>query len=299
MCGFVGMVSPSTEGVAAEIHTALQCIQHRGQDSAGIATMDARGETFHMRRGLGTAAQALGPAEIAALPGPIGVGHVRYPTIGRGKLEDAQPFFYRQPGILMAHNGNVTNYAELRASLATRSIHLLSQCDVEPALCEMADALMAKRRAHHRLEDAVLALEEVQRRVRGAYSIVATLMLDDRPTLVVMRDRHGIRPAAVGRRPDGSWLAASESVAFDALGFEQIVGPQGGEVMFLRAGEEPILRRLGSEAPSPPAPCVFEQIYFARPDAVIGGRGVYETRLALGQKSSPSASPKSASPPTW
>ena len=281
MCGFVGMVAPPDQtSVAAEIHTALMCIQHRGQDSAGIATMDDRGATFHMRRGLGTASQALDRRDLDALAGPIGVGHVRYPTIGRGRLEDAQPFFYRQPGILMAHNGNITNYAELKDSLAERSIHLLSSCDVEPALCELADALMRRRSARHSLDDTVAALQQMQGRVRGAYSLAAALMIDGRPTLVVVRDPRGIRPAVIGRRDDGAWLVASESVAFAVLGFSRIEGPAAGEAVFLRAGEEPIVRRLdeGSDG----APCIFEYIYFARPDAVMEGRGVYEVRLALG-----------------
>jgi len=283
MCGFVGLVAGADGDpgvVAAEIHIALQAIQHRGQDSAGIATMDARGTQFVMRRGLGVASRALGPQDLTALVGPIGVGHVRYPTIGRGTLEDAQPFFYRQPGILMAHNGNVTNYRELRDALAQRSIHLLSHCDVEPALCELADALMRLRSAHHTLDDAVVALGDMQQRVNGAHSIVAALMLDGEPTLVVVRDPNGIRPAVIGRRADGAWLAASESVALDALGFDPALEAPAGKAVFLRAGQEPVVRSL-SQAER--APCVFEFIYFARPDAVMEQRSVYEVRLALGQ----------------
>jgi amidophosphoribosyltransferase len=229
---------------------------------------------------LGIAAQALGADDLSALEGPIGVGHVRYPTIGRGKLEDAQPFFYRQPGILMAHNGNVTNYDQLRQSLQQRSIHLLSHCDVEPALCELADALMQRRKAGHTLDDALEALAEVEQRVRGAYSIVAALMLDGKPTLVVFRDPHGIRPVVIGARDDGSWIAASESVALDALGFRQRFEPAAGEAVFLRAGEPPIRRSLRQREA---APCVFEFIYFARPDSELENRSVYELRLALGR----------------
>jgi amidophosphoribosyltransferase len=278
MCGFVGLVS--SRDVAAEIHLALHALQHRGQDSAGIATMEADGARFHVRRGLGTVTQAVGPADLETLVGPIGVGHVRYPTIGRGVLDDAQPFFYRQPGVLMAHNGNVTNYEELREGLAERSIHLLSRCDVEPALCEMADALMARRRSRHTLEDAVESLRAIHARVRGAYSIVGALMLDGIPTLFVLRDPNGIRPVAIGRRDDGSWIAASETVAFDPLGFRVELEPGPGEAVFLRAGAEPIRVALETRAA---APCVFETIYFARPDAMIGGRSVYERRLALGR----------------
>lgn len=265
--------------VAPEIFVALQALQHRGQDSAGIATMDAEGERFTARRGLGAVTAALSDADLSALGGPLGIGHVRYPTVGTGVLEDAQPFFYRQPGVLMAHNGGLTNVDELAASLKERSIHLLSRCDVEPALCELSDALMRRRASGHTLEDAMAAIREMRAAVRGSYSIVAALRLDGVPTLLVVRDPHGIRPAVLGRRADGSYLAASESVALDALGFERLDEPRPDEVVFLRAGAPPIRRPLEAETPRP---CVFEHIYFARPDSVINGRSVYEVRLALG-----------------
>jgi amidophosphoribosyltransferase len=278
MCGFAGLVAAGD--VARDLHVALQALQHRGQDSAGIATSSGDGAHFFIRRGLGHVTQALGAAELAQLPGPLGIAHVRYPTIGGGQLEDAQPFFYRQPGVLMAHNGQITSYDELRASLSERSIHLLSACDVEPVLCELADALMARRRRDHTIDDAIAALREVHERVRGAYSLVIALHLDRQPTLVVVRDPNGIRPAVVSRRSDGAWLAASESVACDVLGFERDFEPAPGEVVFLRAGQAPVRRSL---TPRPAAPCVFEHIYFARPDSVIDGRSVYELRMGFGR----------------
>ena len=278
MCGFVGLIA--TTDVAPEIHLALQALQHRGQDSAGIAVMSADGGAFHMRRGLGTAANALTRSDLDALTGPVGVGHVRYPTIGKGVLDDAQPFFYRVPGVLMAHNGNVTNYSELREDLRSRSIHLMSHCDVEPAMCEFADALMARRRAQHTLEDATEAAREVLERVRGAYSIVAALTLDGEPTLMVLRDRRGVRPCVVGRMADGAWIAASESVALDLFEAVDRFEPDPGEVVFLKAGQAPIRRRLAGDSA---APCIFEFIYFARPDAVMSGHSVYEMRLSLGR----------------
>jgi len=278
MCGFLGLVSSADVG--REIHLGLQAIQHRGQDSAGIATMEADGKRFHARRGLGTVGHALSESDIAATKGPIGLGHVRYPTVGRGVLDDTQPFFYRQPGVLMAHNGNVTNVDDLSESLMERSIHLLSRCDVEPALCEFSDALMRTRPARHTLEDAVSAARELHARVRGAWSIVAALMLDGVPTLMVLRDAWGIRPAVIGQRADGALIAASESVALDVLGFERIDEPQAGEVVFLRANQAPIRVELTEPRP---APCVFEHIYFARPDSFMAGRSVYEVRFALGR----------------
>ncbi|HWB73621.1 MAG TPA: amidophosphoribosyltransferase [Nannocystaceae bacterium] len=281
MCGFVGIIATGT--VAPAIHIALQALQHRGQDCAGIATMRADGEEFFAHRGLGQVPQAVPIDVLATLEGPVGLGHVRYPTIGRGLLRDAQPFFFRQPGVLMAHNGNVTNYRALRQSLLQRSIHLLSQCDVEPVMCEFADALNLARRSQHTIADAMNALGEVRRRVKGSYSIVAALMLDGLPTLVVFRDPNGIRPAVLGRKGTGdetAWVCASETVALDALGFERVEEPSPGEVLFLRAGAEPIRRSIESEVR---APCVFEHIYFARPDSTIDERVVYNSRMELGR----------------
>ncbi len=278
MCGFVGLISNSS--VAPGIHLALQALQHRGQDSAGITTMSPDGGEFFIRRGLGSVPQAIGDADLKALPGNVGLGHVRYPTIGKGVLSDTQPFFYRQPGVLMAHNGNITNYEELRESLLERSIHLLSHCDVEPALCEFADALMRRRQAGHTAEDALFAAKEVRKRVRGSYSIVVSMMLDGSPTLLAFRDPNSIRPMTLGRRSDGAWIVASESVAMDVLGFERVSEPNSGELILLRAGQE--AERMPLEAGSK-APCVFELIYFARPDSVIEGTTVYESRLELGR----------------
>ena len=278
MCGFVGVIS--TSDVAGEIHIGLQAIQHRGQDSAGIATMVEDGSRFCARRGLGNVVHALQSEELKALVGPVGIGHVRYPTIGHGTLDDTQPFFYRQPGVLMAHNGNVTNYEELQESLQERSIHLLSRCDVEPALCEFADHLMQRRAKDHTLEDATEAMREVQKRVRGSFSIVTALMLDGLPTLLVLRDPNGIRPAVIGKRADGSWIAASESVVLDVLGFERSFEPDPGELVVLRTGEEPLRIPLTPECA---APCVFEFVYFARPDSVMNDRSVYEMRLGFGR----------------
>lgn len=279
MCGFLGMIAG--HDVAPELHLALQALQHRGQDSAGMATMLGDGSRFFLRRGLGHVAAALTEDDLQTLRGPLGLAHVRYPTIGRGVVEDAQPFFYRQPGVMMAHNGNVTNYEEMKRGLMERSIHLMSRCDVEPALCELADALMRCRPAHHTLEDLEWACKQVQARTRGAYSIVAGLMVDGQPTLVVLRDPHGIRPAVVGARKDGAWLASSESVALDALDFQPALEPDPGELVVLRPGREPIRRSLRQ---ADAAPCVFEFVYFARPDAVMSGQSVYAVRFRLGQE---------------
>jgi len=279
MCGFVGIVGGN--GAAAEVHLALQALQHRGQDSAGIGTMTADGTEFAFRRGLGTVPQAITAAQLQGLTGPIAVGHVRYPTIGRGVLEDTQPFFYRVPGVVMAHNGNITNYKELQDDLRARSIHLMSQCDVEPVLCEFADQLMKQRSANHTTADVLAALKHIHDQVRGAYSIVAAMMVDGIPTLVVLRDPNGVRPGVIGRRADGAWVAASESVALDLFDIDDILEPGPGDAILLRAGQEAEVHTLRHEEGTP---CVFEYIYFARPDAVMGGRSVYDLRFHLGRE---------------
>ncbi|MFW5740163.1 MAG: amidophosphoribosyltransferase [Myxococcota bacterium] len=280
MCGIFGIVGSAT--AAEQTFIALQALQHRGQDSCGIATI--QGQRFPFVRRLGLVSQAFSASDLQALPGRIAVGHVRYPTIGSGVSEDAQPLFFRQPGIHLAHNGNLINYGELVRHLNDHSIHLLTHCDAEPLLCELALALQRKPRAHT-LQDAQPALAETWTRVEGAYWLVAALLLDGKETLIVARDHQGIRPAVWGRGRDGSYLAASESTALDAVGAETLGDVGAGEAIFLREGEEPIRRGIGGTngVGRACAPCIFEQIYFARPDSRIEGRTVYSTRMDLGR----------------
>jgi amidophosphoribosyltransferase len=157
----------------------------------------------------------------------------------------------------------------------------MSSCDIEPVLCLFADKLMALRPKAHTIDDAVTALTEIQRDVTGAYSVVGVTELDGKDTLFVFRDRFGIRPAVWGSR-GGSYMVTSESVALDALGYEFQGEVDPAEVMFFRADEPPIRRPLNSVIRR--APCIFEHIYFARPDSVIDGRTVYEVRLDLGRR---------------
>ena len=274
MCGFIGMVDD--EPVAGPISTGLQTLQHRGQDSCGIFTYT--GERFPGHRGLGLARDVFDGDLLRSLAGNVGLGHVRYPTIGKGVLADTQPFFERRPGVLMAHNGNLTNYERLKKRLADHSIHLLSACDVEPMLCTFAEELMARRRRSHTMDDVVAALRDTIQIVEGAYSAAMVLEVDGEPTLVAFRDPLGIRPGVWGRR-GGALIVASESVAVDALGFELMGDLEPGKAMFMRAGEPPIVKDLASR---PARPCVFENIYFSRPDSVADGQTVYERRLALG-----------------
>ena len=276
MCGFIGIVD--REGVAGQLSTGLQALQHRGQDSCGIFTYD--GAHFPGHRGLGLVRDVFDASVVGRLAGEAGIGHVRYPTAGKGVLADTQPFFERRPGVIMAHNGNVTNYEELERGLAARSIHLVSRCDVEPILCIFADEVMKRRRVNHTADDVASALRDTLRLVRGAFSVVFVMQVDGKNTLVAFRDPNGIRPLVIGKRGD-AWCVTSESVSLDALGYELVGELEAGEVGYFRAGEEPVRRMLEQREHTP---CVFEAIYFSRPDSVEAGATVYERRLALGQR---------------
>jgi amidophosphoribosyltransferase len=276
MCGIVGIVG--SENCAADMLLALQALQHRGQDSAGIATI--AGGTFQSAHRIGLVSQGFQDVDLKSLPGQTGIGHVRYPTLGEGVLRDTQPFFYRQPGVLMAHNGNFINVHEMHRLLEDESIHLTSRCDVEPVLCVFAIELMRRRHRDHTVADAIAALEATFCQVVGAYAIVAALILDGVETVLAIRGPWGIRPVVWGRR-GRCFVVASESVALDALEvtLERDVAP--GEVLVLRADREPESYRLHAEQP---APCIFEYIYFARPDSIMNQQSVYEVRLALGHE---------------
>jgi amidophosphoribosyltransferase len=275
MCGFIGMIDEAP--VAGRISVGMQTVQHRGQDSCGLYTFT--GSRFPGRRGIGLVKDVFAPEIIEHLPGNVGIGHVRYPTVGKGVLADAQPFFERRPGVLMAHNGNLTNYEHLKTRLDGHSIHLLSGCDVEPMLCIFAEELMARRRRNHTTDDVVAALRSTLRICEGAFTVVMVLEIDGEPTLVAFRDPYGIRPGVLARRGP-SWMVASESVAADALGFELVGDLEPGCAVFLRAGEEAVVRAIEVRTS---APCVFESIYFSRPDSIVGGDTIYARRLALGR----------------
>lgn len=275
MCGFIGMIGE--RAVAPSIVIGLQAIQHRGQDAAGVGTYD--GGRLHLHKDEGMVTQALPPEVVRKLPGTGGIGHVRYPTHGSGGREDAQPFITRRPGIVLAHNGNVTNVPELAEQLKESGIHLLSGCDSEPILMVLSEELTKIRSSHHTSEDVHVALQSLMARVRGSYSVVAVLEIDGKQTLLAFRDPHAIRPVVYGETPDG-WICASESVALDVLD-APISGtiPAGG-MLILRPGEPAVHRDV---VPRKTHHCVFESIYFARPDSVMNGVRVNRVRGRLGR----------------
>ena len=277
MCGFVGVIG--VEQAAPIVWIALQALQHRGQDAAGIGTYD--NGRFHLHKDLGHVVHAIPEAKLAELKGRSGVGHVRYPTVGGNTREDAQPFVTRRPGILMAHNGNVTNLPEVIAKLGRRGMHVLSDCDVEVILMVLADELTRIAPSAHTIDDLTEAVRRLFDRVRGAYTVTCVMEVDGREALVAFRDPYGIRPGVYGRRDDGAWLVASESVALDATGFRRRGFIPPGSLVIFRPGEEPVERAV---TPRPGRPCIFEHIYFARPDSLMEHGRVNAMRHRLGQQ---------------
>jgi amidophosphoribosyltransferase len=269
------------ESAVREIYDGLIAVQHRGQDAAGIITYD--GERFHIKKGEGLVRDIFSAANIERLKGPMGVGHVRYPTVGSGGGEDAQPFTVNFPfGIVMAHNGNVANYEALRGELTADGLrHLYSACDVEVVLNVFADALADAGRDGFTLEAYYRAVSEVFRKVRGAYSVAGFIAGHG---LFAFRDPYGIKPIAMGRKRFGdntSWAVASESVVLTTIGYDVLPADSPGEAVFVTVDGE-VHRRQVAEPNH--HPCVFEYVYFARPDSYLEGVSVYQARTRMGEK---------------
>ncbi len=281
MCGFIGVYGPDGVDVAPEIYEGLLAIQHRGQDAAGIITFT---DIFHVKKGAGLVRDAFSEADMLRLRGNLGLGHVRYPTVGPGSLDDAQPFHVNFPfGVGMAHNGNVTNFLELKESHAqSTGTRLNSSCDLEVILYVFVRAL-AERVPTGRLvrpDDVFAAVKAVHDQVRGAYSVVA--ILPD-VGLVAFRDPFGIKPMVMGVRhgEEGTFYAvASESVALDVGGYRDHQDVGAGEAVLIDANRQ-IHRRAVSNKPH--RPCIFELVYFARPDSMLDRISVYKTRTRFGQ----------------
>ena len=281
MCGFIGIYGPDGTDVAPEIYEGLLAVQHRGQDAAGIITFT---DSFHVKKGLGLVLEVFDEKNMSRLRGNLGVGHVRYPTVGGNQGEDAQPFHLTFPlGVAMAHNGNVSNYAELvDRYFRNGGTRLNSSCDLEVVLFVFARALSAKLRPGQPIDaDAVFhAVQAVYEQVQGAYSVVATLADGG---LVAFRDPYGIKPIVFGEKEtaEGKWYAcASESVVLDVNGYRRSFDLQAGEALFVGADRQVVRRKL---ADKPHRPCIFELVYFARPDSFLDDISVYKTRKRFGE----------------
>lgn len=278
MCGVIGIIS--TENVNTLLYDGLITLQHRGQDSAGVVTFNNK---FHLIKGNGLVADIFGKQEMLELKGNVGIGHVRYVTVGGGKASDAQPFVVNTPyGLGLAHNGNVTNFIELQESLfKEHHRHINSDCDAEAILNVFADELEKTKNGELTSEKIFKAIENVYKRVKGAYSVVAMIAGHG---LVAFRDPHGIRPLIFGRRRDeksDSYMFTSESVSLDIVGFEAIRDVKNGEAIFIDNDLNVHTKIITNKKHRP---CIFEYIYFARPDSIIDKVSVYKTRLRLGDK---------------
>ncbi len=268
-CGVFGVYGPG-EDVARITFYGLYALQHRGQESAGIATSNGSGD-FSLRTGMGLVSQVFDEEDLAYLRGHIAIGHTRYSTAGGSLACNAQPIVVRDHNsglpIALAHNGNITNADVLRDDLAAQGITTESTADSEliAHLLALAPAGTWEERFHY-----------VMRRIEGAYS----LAIMTRDTLFAVRDPMGVRPLCIGRLNDGGWVVASESCALEHLGvaMEREVAP--GEVVQIDASG---LRSFFPVAPAPKlAGCTFEYIYFARPDTRLSGRLLYSAREEMG-----------------
>ena len=280
MCGILGVVA--TSPVNQLLYDGLMVLQHRGQDAAGIATCE--GGTFHLHKGPGLVADVFRTRNMRALPGNWGIAHCRYPTAGSAfNFAESQPFYVNSPfGITLAHNGNLTNSVELKREMFELDLrHVNTNSDSEVLLNVLAHELAAASNGHRLDPDIIFkAVAGVHRRCRGAYAVVAMIA---GVGLLAFRDPYGIRPLVYGHHDTDAgreYLLASESVALDTLGFKLDRDVLPGEAVFIdlkggfnarQCAETPVL-----------SPCIFEYVYLARPDSVIDGVSVYETRLRQG-----------------
>ncbi|MDX1455509.1 MAG: amidophosphoribosyltransferase [Gammaproteobacteria bacterium] len=280
MCGIVGIVGQSP--VNQSLYDALTVLQHRGQDAAGIMTFD-QGRVF-IRKENGLVADVFKQKDMELLIGNVGVGHVRYPTAGSSGADEAQPFYTNSPwGISIVHNGNLVNADELRELMFKEDLrHLNTGSDSEIILNVFAHELQAHHGSTTITPDAIFkAVEGVHRRCIGGYAIVSHI---NDYGIVGYRDPWGIRPLVIGKRttPNGDeYMLASESVALDALNFEMVRDVQPGEAVVIEY-DGTLHTRQCAENPVH-SPCIFEYVYFARPDSIIDGISVYKARLRMGE----------------
>ncbi|MBB6599834.1 amidophosphoribosyltransferase [Luteimonas sp. MC1825] len=276
MCGIVGIVG--TTEVAPALYDGLTVLQHRGQDAAGIAT--AVGTQLRVHKGNGLVRDVFDARAMALLDGRVGIGHCRYPTAGSEGSDEAQPFYVNSPfGIALAHNGNLVNTDALRREVfETDRRNVNTQSDSEVLLNVFAHELDRSRALSP--ETAFDAVEGVMRRAKGGFSVVAVVL---GLGLVAFRDRNGIRPLVLGKRETAEgteYCVASESVALDILGFEHLRDVAPGEGIVITARGELHARQCAE--PAEHAPCIFEYVYFARPDSMIENISVHKARMRMG-----------------
>lgn len=278
MCGIVGVIA--TTPVNQLIYDALLLLQHRGQDAAGIVTM--QGTKCFMHKARGMVRDVFRTRNMRALPGTVGLGQVRYPTAGNAySEEEAQPFYVNAPfGIVLVHNGNLTNAHALKDELFDIDRrHINTESDTEVLINILAHELeMAARDLPLTPAEIFKAVAAVHQRIKGSYAVVALIAGHG---LLAFRDPYGIRPLCIGDGPDGEVMVASESVALEGVGFRLRRDVAPGEAVFVDM--EGRVHAQQCAATPKLNPCIFEYVYLARPDSVMDGISVYQARLNLGE----------------
>lgn len=273
-CGIVGIhCSDESKNVTSFVYYCLYALQHRGQESAGIATFNSTNGLNHYC-GMGLVTEVFGNYDIQNLQGNMAIGHVRYSTTGQSKLENSQPFVtdFGDGFIAMAHNGDIVNSEELRNELIDEGFYFKSDCDSE-VICYLL------KKEHYDNDKNVLdAIEAVCKKLVGSYAL--TILVDGE--LYGVRDPMGIKPLAIAKRDD-EYILASETVAFDVINAEYIRDIVPGEVVYFK-DDEINSRMLESAGKCKLSHCMFEYVYFARPDSTIDGINVYETRMNIGRQ---------------
>lgn len=280
MCGIVGIVGKYPVNQA--LYDGLTVLQHRGQDAAGIVTVDNK--TLRLRKANGLVKDVFEARHMQRLSGNMGIGHVRYPTAGSASTAEAQPFYTNSPfGIALAHNGNLTNSEELKDELfRTARRHVNTNSDSEALLNAFAHELDIHADMHVNPDHIFRAVANLHRKIRGGYAVVAVVIGHG---LVAFRDPNGIRPLVMGKRETAlgtEYMVASESVALDADGFTVLRDIAPGEAVYITEDGQ-LFSQQCAENPSY-APCIFEYVYFARPDSTIDNVSVYASRVAMGKK---------------
>ncbi|XWY20258.1 amidophosphoribosyltransferase [Bisgaard Taxon 45] len=281
MCGIVGIVSQSP--VNQSIYDALTLLQHRGQDAAGIVTVDDENR-FRLRKANGLVSDVFQQVHMLRLQGNAGIGHVRYPTAGSSSVSEAQPFYVNSPyGLTLVHNGNLTNSSELKEKLfrlARR--HINTNSDSELLLNILANHLDQFEKYQLEPQDIFSAIKQTHRDIRGAYACVAMIIGHG---MVAFRDPNGIRPLVLGKREENGktdYMFASESIALDTVGFEFVRDVQPGEAIYVTFEGDMYSQQCADDPKL--TPCIFEYVYFARPDSYIDGVSVYAARVHMGQR---------------
>ena len=280
MCGIVGIVSQNP--VNESIYAALTLLQHRGQDAAGIVTIDDENR-FRLRKANGLVSDVFRQEHMLRLQGHAGLGHVRYPTAGSSSVSEAQPFYVNSPyGLSLVHNGNLTNSDELKDKLFKEARrHINTNSDSELLLNILANHLDRVNKYHLDPQDIFNAIRATHKDIRGAYACLAMIIGHG---MVAFRDPFGIRPLVLGKREENGfveYMFASESVALDVAGFELLRDVAPGEAIYVTFDGQLYAEQCAESAVL--NPCIFEYVYLARPDSTIDGVSVYAARVHMGE----------------